>query len=45
MALRKSLIINGRKNDSRAVGGFSAGLLDPFPLLDFRTGATRLGTR
>jgi hypothetical protein len=28
MALRKSLTINGRKIDGRAVGGFSAGLLD-----------------
>jgi len=31
MALRKSLIINGRKIDGRAVGGFSAGLLGRSP--------------
>ncbi|MCX6841496.1 MAG: hypothetical protein NTX53_04320 [candidate division WOR-3 bacterium] len=30
MAPRKSLIINGRKNDDLAAGGFSAGLLDHF---------------
>jgi len=33
MAPRKSLIINGRKNDDRAVGGFSAGLLGAYQYL------------
>ncbi|MCX6843316.1 MAG: hypothetical protein NTX53_13655, partial [candidate division WOR-3 bacterium] len=31
MAPRKSLIINGRKNDDLAAGGFSAGLLGARP--------------